>query len=186
MRGFTFGFTLLELLVVISIMAVLTIIAVPSFNEYSRNQKLNDAASQLQSILRQTQNNAQTGTVCNTLGEAHRATYWRVNLSKVPPVNKYYSMDPICEIGAIASQQINLPEGVIISDLILDTCSPDEIQVQFSNINSEISFFDPSFSPLVAGCPDLTNYSLEITLSLPGSQSKIVKIEKGGGIYVKQ
>ena len=41
------GFTLIELMVVIAIIAVLSAIAVPSFLEYARNQRLSGAARQV-------------------------------------------------------------------------------------------------------------------------------------------
>lgn len=180
------GFTLLELLVVISIIAILTVVAVPSFNQYSQSQKLNEAANNLQSVLRQAQNNAQAGTVCNTSSGIKKATHWRVNLNKVSPGNKYYSMDPICENGSVTAQPTNLPEGVTISNLIFNgSCNPNTIEVHFGNVNSGVSFFDPDL-----GCLDnssTVNANLEITLSLAGTTlNKIIVVEKGGGIYVKQ
>ncbi len=47
----TLGFTLIEMMVVIAIIAVLSAIAVPSFMEYARNQRLNGAARQVYSDL---------------------------------------------------------------------------------------------------------------------------------------
>lgn len=41
------GFTLIEMMVVVAIIAVLSAIAVPSFLEYARNQRLNGAARQV-------------------------------------------------------------------------------------------------------------------------------------------
>ena len=43
----TCGFTLVEMMVVIAIIAVLSAIAVPNFMEYARNQRLNGAARQV-------------------------------------------------------------------------------------------------------------------------------------------
>ena len=43
----TLGFTLIEMMVVIAVIAVLSAIAVPSFMEYARNQRLNGAARQV-------------------------------------------------------------------------------------------------------------------------------------------
>ena len=47
----TLGFTLIEMMVVIAVIAVLSAIAVPSFMEYARNQRLNGAARQVYSDL---------------------------------------------------------------------------------------------------------------------------------------
>lgn len=177
------GFTLIELLVVIAIMAILTIIAVPSYNDYSRNQKLNDAASQLQSVLRQAQNNAQTGTVCQITGGTSKAVYWYVDLNSAPGSNSAYSLSPKCESGSQSSQQINLPLDVTISNLNLPltNCSSSNTWVQFINISSEVKFYDRG-----GMCPDTTNARLEITLLVGSSNTRTVVVEKGGGIYVKK
>lgn len=179
------GFTLIELLIVISIMAILTVAAIPGFNEYNRNQKINDAASNLQSVIRQVQNNAQTGTVCSN---GSKATYWYIDL---PFNGTNYSVGANCETGTQTLSQATLPADVIISDISIyppnstgtDGClleTGDTLKVKFNNITSNVSFIDSSDH-----CLDNTNSNLEITLSLQGSQSKVVKIEKGGRIYVK-
>lgn len=199
MRGFTLisllaearsdkGFTLIELLVVIAIMGILTIMVVPSYNEYSRNQKLADATGQLQSVLRQTQNNAQTGTICKIAGGAtSKALYWYVDFMLN---GTQYSLVPQCESGSQTFPPTLLPTGVTISNISIypqnstNGCSlatGQTLRVQFNNVTSNVLFND-----LSSGCPDNTNSSLEITLSLTGSQSKIIRIEKGGGIYVKK
>lgn len=175
------GFTLIELLVVITIMAILVVVIVPNYGSYNNNQKLGDAARQLQTILRQAQNNAQTGTVC---GNTARAIYWDVNLQTVHPNNGSYTI--YCDIGdgTIPKGQsitLTLPTNITISNISIDTCSSANISVQFKNVSSEITFIDNT-----GGCPDTTNTKLKITLSLPGSTDKKVVVEKGGGIYVEQ
>lgn len=171
------GFTLIELLVVISIIVILIVVALPSYNEYSRNQKLNDAASQLQSILRQAQNNAQTGTVCKIGTLTYTASSWKVTLNA-----NNYRVFPVCA-GAPASptpipQQYSLPQGVAISAVNKDGCSLTGIS--FKNLSSEV-IFD------LQGCNFNVNDVLEITLNLTGTTlNKTVVVEKGGGIYVKQ
>ncbi len=58
------GYTLVELLVVISIMAIMTLSAMPIFRNYQNDQKVKAAALQLQEALREAQNNALSGVVC--------------------------------------------------------------------------------------------------------------------------
>lgn len=192
------GFTLLELLVVISIIAILTVVSVPSFNEYSKSQKLNDAASNLQSVLRQAQNNAQTGTTCNISGTAYKASSWVVTLN-----SDKYSVSPACDFSSVAgptptqppSQQYPLPSGVIISDVKNTTtnCSwlddpviPLTAEISYKNLSSEVAF-------KLTGCTFSINAVVEITFCLTDSATcpddaptKTVRVEKGGGIYVKQ
>lgn len=172
------GFTLIELMVVMAIMAILVVVVVPSYNEYNNNQKLSDATAQLQTILRQAQNNAQTGTVCKITGGTSKATNWHVDLSNG---GSSYSFAPTCETGTQTAQTVLLPSGVTVLNLNISSCSysPPAVQAQFANISSEIKF-------VASGCPDLTTQNLTITLSLGSSNSKNVVVEKGGAIYVGQ
>lgn len=174
------GFTLLELLVVIAIIGILAIVIVPSYNEYSKNQKLDSAAGQLQSVLRQAQNNAQTGTVCKIGGTTYKASSWKVTLN-----SDRYSVLPVC-VGASspASQEYLLPSGVTISEVrdpgpdcsVIPSSNPPTIE--YTNLSSEVLFN-------LSGCSPGVNAVIEITLNLDSS-SKIVQVEKGGGIYVKK
>ena len=172
------GFTLIELIVVIAIMGILVVMAVPSYTQYSKNQKLTDSASQLQTVLRQAQNNAQTGTVCNT---GYRALGWRVGLNYLA-----YEMLATC-VGTPPSttpQIYNLPIGITISSITnedgLSGLCDIPATVIYNNLSSSAEFE-------VSRCSSGTNGFLDITLTQDGTgQTKIIRIEKGGGIYVLQ
>jgi type II secretory pathway pseudopilin PulG len=176
-------------MVVIAIIAIIVVVAVPSYNDYSNNQKLAEAVNQLQAVLRHAQNNAQTGTVCK---DDSRALYWRIDISSDPSLNTFYSLSPVCEGGSQPAVETDLSAGVIVSNVaivpvvISGSTTPCNVagtlplQVKFNNITSNISFNDPN-SPR---CVDETNSNLEITLSSSGNTRKVV-VEKGGGIYVK-
>lgn len=179
------GFTLIELLVVIAIMVILVIVAVPNYNDYSRNQKLAESTNQLQSILRQAQNNAQTGTVCN---DTSKALYWHIDLSSVGGSNSSYSFLPYCAGAQQDLQIFPFPGGVTVSGILFKDnvsdsgCSPLNIQIRFSNVSSEVKLIDSD-----AGCTPGVNALVEITFSLTGlANTRTVIVEKGGGIYVKQ
>jgi len=80
----TQGFTLVELLVVISIIALLTGAVIPSFSNYIKNQNLRQAQEQFKSDLRTTQNKALTGTGTDTT-----VKYWGIHL--LDGNNNYYT-----------------------------------------------------------------------------------------------
>jgi len=191
MRGIKSGFTLIELMVVIAIIAILVIIAIPSYGEYSKSQKLAEAANQLQTVLRQAQNNAQTGTQCKIGSNNYKASSWIITLNTGD-----YSIKPVCSeappIPTPNSQLNPLPSGVTISDVQvvnspLDT-SPcpgfppappvSPTTIEYKNLSSEVVFNLP-------GCNPGVNAIVEITLSLDTNTSRTVVVEKGGGIYVK-
>jgi type II secretion system protein H len=178
------GFTLIELMVVIAIIAILVVVAVPSYNEYNKNQRLNEAANQLQATLRQAQNNAQTGTQCNpNTASASKAEYWYIQL----PYNgterntSYYTLEPVCESGTQIFPSSLLPSEVVISNISIGGCdisNTEIVKARFSNVNTNVTFEGST------GCPDGINSSMEITLE-NSSSSKTIIVEKGGGIYVK-
>jgi prepilin-type N-terminal cleavage/methylation domain-containing protein len=86
------GFTLVELLVVISVMAVLTVIAIANFSNFKQDQALKGAAGYLQSQLRTTQTNASTGFKCNN----KTANYWKSTLSETSFGSGKYQLQTLC------------------------------------------------------------------------------------------
>lgn len=68
------GYTLVELLVVISILSILAAVGFVNFNRFSSNQVTTKAAGQIQTFLRLAQSNATTSTICNTQG----STSWSI------------------------------------------------------------------------------------------------------------
>jgi prepilin-type N-terminal cleavage/methylation domain-containing protein len=75
------GFTLLELLVVITILVAITAAAVPSFAGYIRNQGIRQATEQLKSDLRSIQNKALTGALSDQEVNSNPVAYWGVRFS---------------------------------------------------------------------------------------------------------
>lgn len=73
-----FGFTLLELLLVVGIVAVIMGGIIPAFSNYMENQDLTQAQEQLKSDLRSIQNRAITGALSESLVGGNRANYWGV------------------------------------------------------------------------------------------------------------
>lgn len=62
------GYTLIELLIVISIIALLSVVGFVNFKDFSSNQVAVKAAGQVQTLLRLAQSNATSSTTCNNLG----------------------------------------------------------------------------------------------------------------------
>ena len=58
------GYTLVELLVVISILAVLGVFVIVNFKNFAQDQVINKSIGQMQSVLRLAQSNATSGAFC--------------------------------------------------------------------------------------------------------------------------
>lgn len=196
------GFTLIELMVVIAIIAILVVIAVPSYNDYNNNQKLTEAANQLQTVLRQAQNNAQTGTVCKSNSTGYKAPTWVIKLN-----SDRYSVYPSCDFStAIAGtptpspvpQEHLLPSGVTISNFWIlylpgsSSCCDGTAQlsslnqptIEYKNLSSGVNF-----NIGVSGCPQgVTDPNVAAVVILKDSSSttniRNIVIEKGGSIYI--
>ena len=77
-----YGYTLIELMVVIAIIAILSLVGFVNFKSFSVNQIPVKAAGQVQSYLRLAQSNATTSTLCNGL----TANNWFLTFSIPKPV----------------------------------------------------------------------------------------------------
>lgn len=80
MKKTALGFTLVELLVVITIMAIVGAYAFSNFGSFGEDQKLKSAAQDIQSLLRQAQTNASTGVQCSNGS-------WQVEFANTTTVN---------------------------------------------------------------------------------------------------
>ena len=72
------GFTLLELLISISIIAIISAGVIPTFSGYIKNQNLKQAQEQLKSDLRSVQNRALTGSLSDQFLDSNRTAYWGI------------------------------------------------------------------------------------------------------------
>ena len=73
------GFTLLELLISISIIGIIAGGIIPSFSGYIKNQNLQQAQEQFKSELRTVQNKALTGSLSDLQISGSYAQYWGVS-----------------------------------------------------------------------------------------------------------
>ncbi len=86
------GFTLIEILISVSILAILSAGIVPSFSGYIKNQNLKQAQEQLKSDLRSVQNRALTGSLSDLeLGTpTKRVAYWGVRFTNNSNIYYYF------------------------------------------------------------------------------------------------
>lgn len=75
------AFTLVELLVVVSIITILSGILIPSFTSYIRSQNIKQAQQQIVSDMRTVQNKAITGTLSDTVIGGNQVLFWGIHFN---------------------------------------------------------------------------------------------------------
>lgn len=148
------GFTLLEMMVVVSIMALTAALSVAGFGDFNNRQRVKQAALTLKNNLRSAQTKASTGrkpSGCTKLSG------YQINF----PSETQYMISPVCT-----------PEGVLAADttIILPT------SVTFSPVPSSFTY-----GVLTAGIIDIPAERL-ITLQGVGSIASTITVSPSGEV----
>ncbi|OGE64349.1 hypothetical protein A3I48_03040 [Candidatus Daviesbacteria bacterium RIFCSPLOWO2_02_FULL_36_7] len=166
------GFTLVELLVVITIMAITGVFAFANFGSFGEDQKLKSAVQDVQSLIRQAQSNASTNTKCST---GYSAT-WQVNFENATTVKL-----ECLESGnatAFIKKTISLTNTNISLSSVIGTgsgCpSGTPFIITFEQLSGKMNFVD-------SRCTSLT---ITLTNSKTAAAKSLI-IEKGGRIYAQ-
>lgn len=149
------GFTLVELLVVISIIGILSVIAFANFKEFSSAQALKKAAGDVQSFLRLAQSNATSSTLCGSSSGVD----WTVTLNANSVV-------------------ISCPSNPNYKTLTLQ--SGTTISPTFSVVYSALKGV-----PSLSGNSNWTNGNLTIILDNGKGETKKVILTSGGAVNVE-
>ncbi len=179
------GFTMIELLIVMAIMATLTGVMIPNLRGYNTNQKLVEAASQVQSDIRLIQTNATSGVKCTS----STAATWYLQVDPNKPAA--YKIGNTCLTAAEASAEtrtfssgvtiksIQYTTGVSTTTASLANCT----RVSFSNIYSNLSFSNSNATCSISNAVD--QVTITLSSSATGAITNQVVISKGGSVSVK-
>ena len=164
------GFTLVEMLVVISIMALIGVVALANYQSFGEDQKLKNDSLNIQSQLRTAQTNATTNLKCNTQSSAT----WQVEFQNSTTLN-LKCQEP--SAGSILKKTLTLSTNVTIQSWVPTgaDCPPG-----FS--------FIISFAPLTGSTNLVDDKCTALKFTLLNSRTastKYLTIEKGGRIYVE-
>jgi len=166
------GFTLLELLISISIIGIIAGGIIPSFSGYIKNQNLQQAQEMLKSELRTVQNKALTGALSDNQippGSGNYVQYWGVSfIDSGSTVNIFVSTTNTSCTGVTVSSQgsFTIPNNILYYD------APDCI---FFNIkNGDITTLVPS---------NATSVNLNFHNKKDGDPGKNVTFNASGLIY---
>ena len=172
------GYTLVELLVVVSVMALIGVVAFVNFKDFSQDQFLNKAAGQIQSFLRLAQSNATSSNLCGTLG----GVSWTVRFN-----SDKSTADIICDSDLTKPPYKTLAlQNVKIDSITATVCTALTLPVM-------VTYTALSGIPTMADSSGGTNStclisSQSITINLINTKNNTLKsfsISKGGAIDVQ-
>ena len=157
------GFTLVELLVVISIISIIGIFTISNYSSFGEDKNLKNAVLDTISLLRQAQTNAMANVKCNTKYNA----VWQVQAVN----NKTIAMSCL-EGTAFEKKRISLDEKDSNIEIKAGTSCPSSFTFTVN--------FAPGGTISFEGYPNCSS----LTIPLKNSKSsKSLIIEKGGRIY---
>ncbi|OGF26725.1 hypothetical protein A2303_06430 [Candidatus Falkowbacteria bacterium RIFOXYB2_FULL_47_14] len=182
------GYTLIELLVTASIMALMSAVAVANYKDYGHSRKLQMAAQVLASDIRMAASYSLSQKKFTALPPRGG---WGIYVRRQNPNNIFYILfaDSVVPAdhrydGAEFFRQIDLEDGVVIDNIIFHNSLGAG-----SNVNSASITFEPPH-PVVwicdqSGACNAANRGseLEIVLSL-GSDARTVKVNASGMVDI--
>lgn len=177
------GFTLVELLVVITIMAIIGTVTLVNYGDFGEDQNLKSAVLDVQSQLRAAQTNATTNLKCNTQSNA----VWQVEYNNATTIN-LKCQEP--EASSIIKKTLTLGANVAIQSVSGSgsSCPTAPLfTINFDPLNGEIKFRDNTGAE-ATNCISLTITLRNNKISTDCTGANLVKckqitIERGGRIY---
>ncbi|MBI2018653.1 prepilin-type N-terminal cleavage/methylation domain-containing protein [Candidatus Daviesbacteria bacterium] len=168
------GFTLVELLVVISIMALLGVVAYANFKDFAQDQVVNKAIGQIQTAFRLAQANATSGVTCLDLGGADWSVQIRTDGTNV---------DLICG-SSNSVVQTTILENVEVDSVGGSACAPGST----SALPLTVTYSKLSGTVKIDGSDNCIDNSATVSVNfknLKTSNTKTFTISKGGAINVQ-
>lgn len=178
------GYTLIELLVAISIVALLSVTSIVYYKSLLQDQPLKKAVNSVQSFLRTAQSNATSGFNC---GSVTGASQWSVRFTGSDK-NKLY-----LNCGSADSVKVLTLENVIVGSISAtgSTCSGEigyPIDIIYKALAGTVSFASEHTGDIDCIAPatsvTLTLMSPDSSASCPDS-CKTITVTNGGAINVR-
>lgn len=183
------GYTLIELLIVISIMAILGVIGFVGFKNFAEDQILTKAVGVVQTVLRLAQSNATAGTFCNGSGGA----IWRVKFEDPLKLDLICALPIATPPVAYTLRSYNLENAKVLSITSSACSSPPPIFpgyylfVNYSPLSGKVDFYRADGNnSCINGNQSIPNPTLTIELqNTKNNKTKKIILSKGGSIDVQ-
>lgn len=166
------GFTLIEIMVALGIMALIGAVALPNLRNFSRTREIEDTASGFINVLKMAQSSAASRIKCPS-GEA--AVNWQVILNTSTASDSYTL---VCQASAaqtvFTSPFAPAPANSSTFQATTIPCAGENMTIYYTNLQT-------SYKCASNPSPLLITSDITITLS-PSNPSKQIVIEPGGTI----
>lgn len=171
------GFTLVELLVVITIMGIIGAFVIVNYRSFGEDQNLKSDILNIQNLFRQAQTSATTNAKCDDTGSTGYGATWELYFSS----NKTIYLKCRTPYSLTLKKTLTLAEGIEIQLSDGTTiCRPDvPFTIKIAPLNGKIDFFNSRGDTLSLSCKMLT-----VTLRNNKTEStRALIIEQGGRVY---
>lgn len=170
----TAGFTIIEILVAISVLAVVALTTIPAYKKYNETQTLQNASLDLVSTLKTAQTNTQSGIKCTGGNTPNR---WAVVLS-----SGSYQLECFKD----TSQTITQAQEKVFSYKSQITMTSLSQSGYSCVVFSQNNIYFTTDCSIASASTSAGVLSITLSDSVPTpATTKIVNVEQGGAIYVK-
>lgn len=200
---YPWGFTIIELLIVVSILGVIATVVTTSFLSFEKRERVKSAALILKNQIRAAQNKALSGDKGYEVGNLCLTTSnlvgWYVN---VVEGSGDFSIAGDCQTGALETTfgqtVIKLPKDVTIAGIVYNPDLPqskNSANILFRPSENEVRFFETTAPPFLSGAQldnaklfdsSLLQNSIKITLQVVGSSTYEVIVLPSGSVYERK